>query len=333
MAIAQFIDLPNPVVITDLHHNIVECNSAYMKMTGYAAEELVGHSVSMNQSGQTPDDTYRLMYHSLHENGSWCGILTNRNKIGTIYRAHFSISRISELDMDYLVGIAYVLDWLPVGIYLSSSDMEDWKHIYVLGVAFMAEIQDPAIRSHVLSVSRYSRILAELYSEQQQNMDLTVRHYIGDASLLHDVGKIKIPKTILYKPGNLTEREFKIMQRHSQYGSEIIESIRPSQMHIENDLFDIAKEICIGHHERWNGTGYPSGIAQNKIPLSARLVAVADVLDALRRRRSYKSAWPDATVRDYFATESGKLFDPVIVKLLLDNWSDVLHPLDREWAF
>lgn len=137
------------------------------------------------------------------------------------------------------------------------------------------------------------------------------------AAPLHDVGKIGIPDAILSKPGRLTPEEYALMQRHVEIGVKILE-------HANSDLVRTAEIIAGGHHERWNGSGYPAGLAGADIPLEARIVAVADVFEALCTERPYKRAWSLEEARGEMVAGWGTLFDPVCVEAFLQCWPQIV---------
>ena len=131
---------------------------------------------------------------------------------------------------------------------------------------------------------------------------------LGRGALLHDIGKVGIPDAILHKPGPLTAAEWTIMRRHPQYACDLLTAL-PALRH------DVAIPYC--HHERWDGTGYPQGLADYDIPWGARIVAVVDVWDALCSDRPYRAAWPVAQVRAYIAALAGSHLDPSVVSIFL----------------
>ena len=132
------------------------------------------------------------------------------------------------------------------------------------------------------------------------------------AAPLHDIGKIAIPDSVLMKPGPLDEAERKRMQKHPQIGYELLKDS-------QNRFIQAGATIALHHHERYDGTGYPLGLAGEDIPVEARVVTVADVFDALISRRPYKDAWPIERALEYIEGQSGKMFDPACVRALLDN--------------
>jgi len=136
-------------------------------------------------------------------------------------------------------------------------------------------------------------------------------------SPLHDIGKVGVRDDILLKPGKLTEEEYKMMQEHTIYGAKVLKKAEENMLKFDKSIFKVAIDICLGHHEKWNGTGYPFHKKGDEIPLSARIVSVADVFDALTSKRPYKEAFSFEKSIEIIKSESGKSFDPRIVDCLL----------------
>lgn len=136
------------------------------------------------------------------------------------------------------------------------------------------------------------------------------------ASPLHDVGKVAIPDVILNKPGPHNDEERQIMQTHAKAGYDML-------CKSDNPILQLGATIACEHHECWDGTGYPNGLSENAISVAGRIVAVADVFDALGSKRCYKGPWSEEQIRDYFSEQRGKQFDPRLVDLLLANFASV----------
>jgi len=183
--------------------------------------------------------------------------------------------------------------------------------IFRLGIA--SEYKDDDTYSHVQRIRYTSRIIAEEMGCSSQEL-----HAIFHASAMHDLGKIGIPDAILNKPGKLTGEEWKVMQSHATKGSSILQGS-------EAELLQVSAKIAGGHHERWDGNGYPNGVAGADIPLEARIVAVADVFDALVNRRAYKPAWSVEDAITLIETESGSHFDPAVVAAFLNRIDDITN--------
>lgn len=165
-----------------------------------------------------------------------------------------------------------------------------------------SDFRDNDTGLHVIRMSHYSRILTQKLFPN----DINYTNLIYNASPLHDVGKIGIPDSILLKPRKFDDEEWAIMKKHTVYGAEIIKND-------DSKLMQTSKEIAMTHHEKWDGTGYPVGLKGNDIPISGRIVAVADVFDALTTIRPYKTAWSTNDAIKYINDQSGIHFDPDVV--------------------
>jgi putative two-component system response regulator len=175
-----------------------------------------------------------------------------------------------------------------------------------------AEYKDNETGLHVIRMSHYSRLLASAISDDEEWVDL-----VYNAAPMHDIGKIGIPDSILLKKGKLNDEEWNIMRQHPSYGAEIIgdQSYK---------LMSMAREIALTHHEKWDGSGYPNGLKGEEIPLPSRIVAIADVFDALTTERPYKKAWSVEDTVNLIDKESGSHFDPNLTPLLHEVLPDML---------
>jgi putative two-component system response regulator len=198
------------------------------------------------------------------------------------------------------------------------------QDVSIQALARLAETRDPETGNHLLRTQRYVRALAtKLRNHQRFSYFLTERNIelLVKSAPLHDIGKVGIPDHILLKPGKLDPEEWVIMKTHAKLGSDAIE-------HAEADseqpvaFLILAKEIAHWHHERWDGSGYPDGLIGDAIPISARLMALADVFDALISRRSYKEPVALEETRRIIAAERGRQFDPDITEAFLDIFDE-----------
>lgn len=176
-----------------------------------------------------------------------------------------------------------------------------------------AEYRDNETGFHIMRVSHIAVLLAEAVGWDACQCDLML-----NASPMHDIGKIGIPDHILLKPGRLEPAEMAIMQTHTTIGAEILGDG-------DSELLRLAREIALTHHEKWDGSGYPHGLAGEGIPLSGRIVAVADVFDALTSERPYKRAWSVEEAVAYVREQAGRHFDPLLVQHFLDRLPAVLE--------
>ena len=176
-----------------------------------------------------------------------------------------------------------------------------------------AEFKDNETGNHVVRMSHISRLVA-----QQAGMGPEAVQLVFQAAAMHDVGKIGVPDHILLKPGPLTDEERQIMRRHPQIGADIIGKH-------DNELLAAARTIALTHHERWDGTGYPQGLQGEQIPIFGRIVAIADVFDALMTRRPYKPALSAQQSLAIMADERGKHFDPTLLDCFFAQQFEVLR--------
>ncbi|CAM3824484.1 MULTISPECIES: HD-GYP domain-containing protein [Paenibacillus] len=165
-------------------------------------------------------------------------------------------------------------------------------------------------RDHARRVSKFSMSLARQLGLCEDEI-----HLIGQGALYHDIGKIAIPTSLLESKEKFNEDEYRLMQRHVEYGLSIL------SVHTGEEI-EAAREIIASHHERWDGRGYPHGLMGEEIPLYGRIVAVCDVFDALCSDRPYKAAWPVGKALDYIKDQSGESFDPRVVEAFLQMMAE-----------
>jgi putative two-component system response regulator len=185
----------------------------------------------------------------------------------------------------------------------------------VFALARLAESRDPTTGNHIERVRNYVRILATDLAEKAEFSSVLNARYLDilqQASALHDIGNIAIPDCILLKPGRLSESEFKIIQTHTSIGARTLAS--EAAEYPDSLFLATAVQIALSHHERYDGLGYPSGIKGDRIPLAARIVALADLYDGLTSQRIYKSATDHQVARSIVVQGSGTHFDPRIVE-------------------
>ncbi len=177
--------------------------------------------------------------------------------------------------------------------------------LYTMGV--IEEQRSKESHNHTMRVTLYSKLLAQYAGLSVHDIGL-----LSAASPLHDIGKIGIPDSVLLKPGKLDNAEYATMQTHTRIGNTMLK-------HSQRDVLQAAAIIAFQHHERWDGSGYPQGLAGNNIHRYARIVAIVDVFDALYSARIYKKAWSTSEVVSYLAQEQGKQFDPEFAALFIDH--------------
>ena len=308
----------------DLSGNITFFNDSACRMLGYNRDELEGFNhrnlttlETWRQADQifagvleTGKSAYLSEYEVIHKNGS---------------------ARILELN----ISLRNDREKQPIGYRIVSRDvterlkakreklrlesqLQEARSATILGLAKLAEYRDEGTGTHLERIREYSRIIAEQMASLPKYRDYISSMYVEDifrSSILHDIGKVGVPDAILLKPGELTPDEFEIIKTHAVLGGDALNAI---DSQIEGKSFlTLGKEIAYYHHEKWDGSGYPKGLNGEKIPLSARMVALADVYDALTSKRFYKDAYSHTRAKEIIVGLKGTHFDPDVVDSFL----------------
>lgn len=263
------------------------------------------------------------------------------------------ISHIQELTVGVATGMGFVLvvcctllNALVVARYesrlaRSHADLELLVHrrtdallrhrdAIIFGLARLADSRDNETGEHLDRIRAYSEVLVQQLARSEPAIDANFVQEVPLASTLHDIGKVGIPDAILLKPGPFSPEERAVMQQHATIGGECLAAIKERLG--EDKFIELARQIALAHHERWDGHGYPTGIGGEQIPLAARIVALADTYDALTSRRVYKLALDHANARRAILMESGGQFDPRIVAVFLASESEMRQVADATAA-
>jgi PAS domain S-box-containing protein len=207
---------------------------------------------------------------------------------------------------------------LELNLLESYRKLHNARSATILGLAKLAEYRDEGTGTHLERIREYAKMIAEELAMNPQYGRHITPQYIDDiyqSSILHDIGKVGIPDAILLKPGKLTDQEFDVIKRHTELGGDAIKAIE-SQIEGRSFLY-LGKEIAYHHHEKWDGSGYPGGLRGEDIPLSARIVALADVYDALTTKRFYKPAFTHEKSKEIIIKLKASHFDPRVVDVFL----------------
>lgn len=206
--------------------------------------------------------------------------------------------------------------WLTEEIRKATTEIRAREREIVIRLSRAAEFRDPETGAHIQRMSHYSRLIARQLGLPQAEQEL-----ILETAPMHDVGKVGISDSILLKPGKLTPEEFEIMKQHAEIGYQIL-----SQS--DSPVLQAAATIARSHHEKFDGSGYPKGLKGEAIPLYGRIVAVADVFDALTSARPYKPSWELERATGFIRSNSGTHFDPTCVEAFFSAWEEALHIRD-----
>ena len=201
-------------------------------------------------------------------------------------------------------------EWLAREVRKVTEELIARERETIMVLSRAAEYRDDGTGTHLKRMAELCRLLAEGLSLPKADVDL-----IEAAAPMHDVGKIGVPDRVLLKPGPLDEDEWIVMRRHPELGRDILRG--------ESRLLEVAREIALTHHERWDGTGYPHHLSERAIPLAGRIAAVADVFDALTSPRPYKAAWTPEAAWEHVVDGAGSQFDPECVAVFRDRWAAV----------
>lgn len=203
--------------------------------------------------------------------------------------------------------------WLAESVRAATQEVRERERETVMCLAKAAEHRDADTGMHILRMSHYARLIARQLGLSEADQELLL-----DAAAMHDIGKVGIPDRILLKPGKLDPEELLIMRQHAVLGHELLKGST-------SPLLQAGAAIALGHHEKYDGSGYPQGLQGEAIPIFSRIVAVADVFDALSSERPYKRAWPMEEAADFLRAGRGGHFDPRCVDAFLGAWPEVLE--------
>lgn len=263
-----------------------------------------------------------------------CKRLRSNDSLGYIYFMMIT-SRNSKEDL--LTGLAAGVDdfitkpFEPAELLLRVRNAErilslETTTLTLFSLAKLAESKDADTGKHLERIRAYSKALAEkIVSGSAPGEKIPMRYpdLIYKTSPLHDIGKVGIPDSVLLKPGSLNDTEWIVMKQHTEIGAETLDAVL--RLYPGADFLRIARDIAWAHHERWDGSGYPRGLKQAEIPLCARIVALADVYDALTVRRVYKAAFSHEVARGIILEGIGKHFDPMVVSAFISIESQFIQ--------
>lgn len=259
---------------------------------------------------------------SMEEEGPWCVTLTGSE--GGVYgRVCVTPSSAQDvLDLSAQAHLEAVASTASVALDNQARRVERDRaqQSAILALARLAEKRDDDTGRHLERVSQYSRIVADGLRQRGLYRDLITDSWTEDlvrSAPLHDIGKVAIPDSILKKPGPLTNAEREVMKTHTTIGAATLEAA-----HVEGGargFLEMGRDIALCHHERWDGEGYPRGLRAEEIPLSARILSLADVYDALTTRRPYKDAWSHRRTVEWIGERGGSQFDPDVISIFLSR--------------
>lgn len=295
---------PTTVMITDADARINYVNRTFEVMTGYTREDVLGKNPRFLSSGTTPVEQYTSMWNRLVNGEVWRGMFQNKRKSGTefVERATISSIKNSAGDIEHYIATKEDLSEIRRAEQILTKD-DDTLRLTLMGaigsILDLLEARDPYTAGHSKRVSELAVKIGEEYG-----LETTKLEGLRIAALIHDIGKIKIPMEILNKPGRLSAEEFALVKQHSEVGYQAIKHI-PFPMDIPS--------IVRSHHEKWNGKGYPRGIAGDDIPVEAQILSVADVIESVMSHRPYRPSLGIEKAMQIVHEEDGQSFRSDVV--------------------
>jgi PAS domain S-box-containing protein len=336
-------------MITDTEGYIVDINQAFVNFYGYSKEEVIGKKPNILRDPHSTNGIFENMWTDIlnPEKGYWKGEIMNLTKDKREIPIILSITTIMrEGNVIGYMGIALDITarkqledtlreynrTLEQSVMERTKEIENTQNATIIGLAKLAEYRDPETGGHLERIRNYCFIVSQELGSREKYKEFIDKHFIDSiykSSPLHDIGKVGIPDSILLKPGRLTLDEFEIMKTHTVIGGDAISTAEKKLEEQKSSFLSMGKEIAYYHHEKFNGAGYPYGFKEDKIPLSARIMALADVYDALRSKRVYKEAWSHESTKDTIIKETGKHFDPDVVDAFLKLEEEFIKIKDR----
>lgn len=327
---------PVSVIITDKDAKITYVNRAFEIASGYTIEEVLGKNPKVLQYGSGNNTDYSSMWATLTRGDIWRGEFVNRRKNGSRYYENSVIAPLKDEfgRITHYVAIKedttrlhtanrrlnLTLKNLEELVNLRTKDAVQARDMTIDSMAILSEYRDNETGAHINRTKHYVRLLLEALRDKVHYSEQEIEQYWKSAPL-HDIGKVAIPDSILLKPGKLTPEEYEVMKNHVQFGYEAL--LRTEvQMEMPGSM-KYAMEILLGHHEKWDGSGYPNGLKGAQIPVSARVMAIADVYDALTSKRPYKEPYPHEKAMAIIRESAGTHFDPMLVKVFIEKQVEI----------
>lgn len=302
------LELGSCICVTDRQHRIVSVNAQFEALIGYSADQLKGLPVSHIM----PDVSAERCLDQVQQASQAHLVSRSSRFLGRQgQELQFSVGFVGVHDMAGGVDSTIMICQDITESTRMSREISDTQRELLFMLGEVVETRSLETGQHIRRVAQVARFLAIKVGLSEEYADL-----IEMAAPMHDIGKVGIADAILNKPGKLDVAEFNEMKKHADIGFRILGKV-------DRPLIGVAAAIAHEHHERFDGQGYPNGLKGEDITIEARVVSVADVLDALASSRSYKNAWDDQRIQDYFMAQRGLQFDPHLVDILLTHWDTV----------
>lgn len=310
------------IVLIDEKGVIKKINEHSIVILGFRPMQLEERLIADFIYEEDESCTASMLIEQLNKENRIEGIqLQLQNSSGQILDTELSANRFfieNKMHFQLVIRDISVTKAMEMQLLDSERLLDNSRQAAIFGLARLAECRDDDTGAHLNRIRLYTGILIHELVNLPELKDIITGDFIEGllrSSVLHDIGKVGTPDAILLKPGRLTEEEFEEMKRHCEYGSEILADAESGEEGVT--FLHLAMEIARHHHERWNGKGYPDGLAGEDIPFAARVVSLADVYDALTSTRVYKAAYTHEEAKELIIRERGAQFDPMVVDAFL----------------
>ena len=316
-----FENFASSIVIVDETGNVVNMNSAAEALYGWSRGDLLGVAYDdYFKAGKDRPGITKLIKLAQNNGGKYIEIGVPRTTRSGEQLYTYVTYYIIDLSGEGMFALFVLEKDLTARVRLEKQleesiyQVKETQAAAIMGFAKLTEFRDHCTGEHLDRIKQYTRILATTLKELPEYVNYITDEYVEDismSSILHDIGKVGIEDSILLKAGKLSKDEFDVMKKHASMGGDALSVIDKNVGY--KSFLTIGKEVASYHHERWDGTGYPDGLKGQNIPLSARIVALADVYDALISERPYKKAFSHEEAVSLITKEKGKQFDPDVV--------------------
>jgi len=315
------------IVLTDFQHNVVFWNTGAEKIFGYSADEMVGSSICVLRSAEMPqsesfEQLSRLVQikagtiqKNVQQKSKDDRLLTICLTVAPMIDTSGRVSGILGLGQDVTEEVR-----LHDELVKSLKRIQKIQDASIFALAKLAESRDDETAFHLKRLQAYCKALCQRLGLRKRYRTLMTLQFMEDlvqCSVLHDIGKLAIPDSILFTPLKFGQDEREVMKLHALKGGKALEEAA-DEVGEDASYLSVGAEVAYYHHEHWDGTGYPFGLEREQIPLAARIVAIADVYDALTTERRYKKAYSHDAAVELIAREKGTQFDPELVEAFLE---------------
>lgn len=313
------------VIVTDLEQNICFWNRGAENIFGYTAQEMIGTKITrLYPTDPTTAQVVETLQHRVHsKEHSVHGKMKQVAKDGRLLTMSLAISPMlgTSGEVQGILGIGLDVTEearLSQELLKSFQLLKETQDVSIFSLARLAESRDDETGMHLTRIQHYCRALCNQLARQHAYCDYMTPQFAEDlvrSSVLHDIGKVAVPDSVLLSSNKFTEEEYKVMQQHPIHGGQALDDAVKKLG--KESFLSVGRDIAFFHHEHWDGNGYPFGLKGEAIPLSARIVALADVYDALTAQRRYKKAFTHGEACSIILEAKGKQFDPEVVDAFL----------------